>query len=79
MRILLTEENTVAEIIPEENPIFPGVPVEERYAPDFVGRLLRVPEGTEVGQNWVYDRETDTFSAPPEPEPGPLISENLEQ
>lgn len=71
MYILLTENNTVAEIIPDENPIFPGVPIEDRYAPDFVEKLLHVSDETEVAQNWVYDPETQTFAEPPKPEPEP--------
>lgn len=71
MYILLTDESTVAEIIPDENPIFPGVPIEQRYAPDFVAKLLHFPDETEVEQNWVYDPETQTFAEPPEPEPSP--------
>lgn len=65
MYILLSNENTVAEIIPDENPIFPGIPVSERYAPDFVARLRHFPDGTPVEQNWVYDEDTDTFAPPP--------------
>ena len=71
MYILLTDKNTVAEIIPDENPIFPGVPIEQRYAPDFVAKLLHFPDETEVEQNWVYDPETQTFAEPPKPEPSP--------
>lgn len=71
MYILLTDENTVSEIIPDENPIFPGVPIEQRYAPDFVAKLLHIPDETEVEQNWVYDPETQTFAEPPKPEPSP--------
>lgn len=71
MYILLTDENTVAEIIPDENPIFPGVPIEQRYAPDFVEKLLHVPDETEVAQNQVYDPETQTFAEPPQPKLSP--------
>ncbi len=77
MYILLSDANYVAEIIPDEDPIFPGIPIEQRYAPDFVAKLLRVADDTEVQQNQVYDPETGTFSdlpAPepiPEPDPGP--------
>lgn len=66
MYIFLTPEKTVAEIIPEIDPVFPGVPIEERYAPDFVQKLLRVPDSTEVQPNWVYDEETGAFSPPEE-------------
>lgn len=68
MYILLTG-NIVSEIIPDEHPSFPGVPVKDRYAPDFVAKLLPVDDDTEVAQNWEYNPETGSFSAPPEPEP----------
>ena len=71
MYILLTDKHTVAEIIPDENSIFPGVPIYERYAPDFVAKLLHFPDETEVEQNWEYDPETETFSKPQAPEPEP--------
>ena len=70
MYILLTN-NAVAEIIPDENPIFPGISIEQRYAPDFVAKLLHVADDTAVKQNQVYDPETGTFSDPPVPEPDP--------
>lgn len=65
MYILLSDNNTVLEIIPDENPVFPGVPIEERYAPDFVAKLMHMPDSTEVEQNWVYDSAAGTFA--PEP------------
>lgn len=68
MYIYLTAQNAVAEIIPDENPVFPGIPVEKRYAPDFVQKLLHVLDSTGVKQNWVYDPETEAFAPPPEPE-----------
>ena len=71
MYILLSESNYVAELIPDEDPIFPGIPIEQRYAPDFVAKLLHVADDTAVKQNQVYDPETGTFSDPPAPEPIP--------
>lgn len=62
MYILLTAENTVSEMIPDENPVFPGIPVDERYAPEFVAQLLHIPDQTMVAQNWSYDPETGKFS-----------------
>lgn len=67
MYILLNKE-TVAEIIPDEDPVFPGVPIEARYTPAFIEKLIHVDDTTEVAQNWIYDAETGTFSAPPVPE-----------
>lgn len=69
MYILLSESNYVAEIIPDEDPVFPGIPIEQRYAPYFVAKLLHVADDTAVKQNQVYDPETGTFSDPPVPEP----------
>lgn len=69
---ILLHENTVSEIIPDINPIFPGIPIEDRYVPDFVAQLMHMPDDTEVRKNDVYDPETSTFSAPihpPEPKP----------
>lgn len=83
MYILLSKNNTVSEIIPDENPIFPGVPIEDRYAPDFVAKLIHFDDDTEVQQNWSYDPETQTFSAPvipepPEPQPEPSLISTAE-
>lgn len=69
MYILLDDKNIVLEIIPDEDPIFPGIPIEQRYTPDFVAKLLHVADDTAVKQNQVYDPETGTFSDPPVPEP----------
>lgn len=68
---ILLDSNTVKEIIPDENPVFPGVPIEKRYPPDFVAKLLYVEDDIEVAQNWIYDPESETFSATPVPEPSP--------
>ena len=69
--IRLDSKNSVMEIIPDENPIFPGIPIEQRYTAEFIATLVPVEDETEVEQNWVYDPETKTFDEPPTPEPGP--------
>ena len=61
---MLDEKGTAQELIPDIDPVFPGVPIEERYAPDFVSRLIHVPDDTEVQQRWVYDRESGLFNQP---------------
>lgn len=61
---ILLEDNKVKEIIPDIDPIFPGIPIEERYTAEFVASLLHVEDETVVEQNWIYDPETETFSAP---------------
>lgn len=66
---ILLHDNTVSEIIPDIDPVFPGVPITDRYAPDFISWLMHVPDDTEVRQNDLYDAETGTFAPPPVPEP----------
>ena len=41
----------VREIIPDENPVFPGVPIEERYAPDFLARCVAVESLEGIEEN----------------------------
>lgn len=69
MKYILLEDNKVKEIIPDFNPVFPGIPMEKRYPTAFIAQLIPVEDEVEVAQNWLYDPETGTFSAPPEPEP----------
>lgn len=63
---ILLNENNVQEIIPDFDPVFPDIPIEERYAADFVAQLLHVADDVAVEQHWIYDPATGAFSAPPE-------------
>lgn len=73
--LLLSSENVLTQIIPEEDPVFPGVPIEERYTAEFLAQcVVRSDEqiaaqGIHTGM--IYDPETEMFNDPPEPEPGP--------
>lgn len=71
MYVLLTESSTVAEIIPDIDPVFPGISIEARYTAEFVASLLHVDDETDVQQNWIYDPERGAFAPPPKPEPEP--------
>ena len=62
-------DNIVEEIIPEFDPTFPNVPIEQRYPADFVSGLIKVENGVEVGM--VYNPETGEFSEPEPVEPVP--------
>lgn len=64
MYILLNQDNTVSEIIPDEDPIFPGISIEDRYEKSFVDKLLHVDDSVEVAQNWAYDAASGLFSEP---------------
>lgn len=69
--IRLDSKNSVMEIIPGEDPVFPGISIEKRYHADFIAALIQTADETEVEQNWIYNPDDQTFSAPPTPEPGP--------
>lgn len=62
-------QNVVSEIIPDIDPALPGVPIEDRYPPEFVAGLLYVPAGVPVEQNWTYDEDTGSFADLPLPSP----------
>lgn len=55
-------DNNVCEVIPGEDPNFPGIPVTERYAPDFLARCVKVADETAVCSGMIYDPETGTFT-----------------
>lgn len=57
-------ENIVQELIPDFVDGFPDVPVQERYAPDFLSTCIHVPDETPVKQGDKYDERTRTFHAP---------------
>lgn len=67
MKYVYIVDGKAYEIIPAINPAFPEIPIEERYSPDFLSNCVVVDEAVEVECNWLYDAETKTFSAPPEP------------
>lgn len=67
MYIYLTD-NIVTEFVPEEDENFPGIPVEERYSQEFVSHLMQMESVEGIRTGYIYDPETQTFSAPPEPE-----------
>lgn len=46
-----------------------GVPLADRYHPDFVAALIPIPEGVTVAQGDTWDGQT---FAPPVPEPDPV-------
>lgn len=61
------EKTVVAEIIPEFDPAFPGVPVGERYPADVIKKLVAVEDETSVHVGMIYDARTGEFSEPEQP------------
>ena len=63
MNYCYIRNNIVERVVPEFDPTFPEVPIEERYSEDFVAHL--VADDTEtVRYGYLYDADTNTFSAP---------------
>ena len=82
MYAILTGRKAVRALIPDFDPIFPGVPIENRYPADFLENAIHIPDDTAVDQHWVYQPEAGTFSPPPEPapvepEPAPVEPESV--
>lgn len=81
MYLLLDGSKRVYEIIPEENPVFPGVGIEKRYPAEMVAQLVRVDDNTEIGEGYRLNEETGKweYTAPEEPvrEPEPDMWEEL--
>lgn len=51
----------VLELIPDIDPAFPDVPIEERYPAEFIAELLHVEDGTDVETGMEYDAKTNSF------------------
>lgn len=61
----------VVEIIPDFDPTFPGVPIEDRFSPEFLKEC--VPCEETVQQRYTYSN--GEFFEPVEPEPEPIETE----
>jgi len=78
MKYIRLIDNVAVEILPEENPELPGVPIAERYSPNFLAACIDISNETAVEVHDIYDPETGTFSAPLLP-PEPTLAEIAEQ
>ena len=59
----INDNNIVDTIIPEFDPIFPGVPISSRYSSDFVEKCIRITD-INIKNGFIYDRESGEFTAP---------------
>ena len=57
-------DKIVREVIPDIDPIFPGIDIKERYPADMLAKCVHVDDGADVKQGMVYDAESGTFSMP---------------
>ena len=70
------KDNIVWEFVPEENPDFPGIPLNERYPAEFIEALVFVEDTESIEYGYIYNSETGEFSPPPVPErPDPIEPE----
>ena len=78
MYYVLIVEGKAHENILEFDPVLPSVPIEERYAPEFLAQCITSDE--EIPHGWIYDSETGAFSEPPPPpEPETLPEPGTEE
>lgn len=71
MYLKLTK-NIVTEIIPDTDPIFPNVPIEDRFPTEYVSELIHADDGAEIYCGMEYNSETGEFALP-EPSPSEII------
>ena len=57
-------DKIVREVIPDIDPLFPGIDIKERYPADMLAKCVHVDDGADVKQGMVYDAESGTFSMP---------------
>lgn len=78
--VYINEDFSVGSTIPDEDPIFPGIPVEQRFSAEFLKQCIAVEDSVadaiEAGSK--YDPESGTFYVP-EPPPPPSVEENPDQ
>lgn len=55
-------EDRVNIILDEFNPDFPGVKLEERYAPEIIKNLVEIPTNVTVMEGMDYNKDTNKFS-----------------
>lgn len=65
--VVLDSRGRALEILLQEDPLFPNVPLEERYSTEFLSRCLQVPASVDIILGNVWDSESGKFIAPPEP------------
>ena len=57
-------ENKVKELIPDIDPVFPGVDISKRYPESMLKKCVRIDDDADVRVGMEYDSKTNTFSEP---------------
>lgn len=64
--LLDKKRNAIAQIIPEEDPKFPSIPLSKRYSTVFISQLMPIADDLEIEVNWLYDNTMSIFTKPKE-------------
>ena len=67
MKYVYVKEKVVHEIIPETSDVFPGVPIERRYSPEFLSHCIQVNDDTPVKTGQIYEEGAFHDRLIPEP------------
>lgn len=57
-------DKIVREIIPDYDPIFPDVPIEQRYPAEMLAKCVHIEDNTNIRQGMIYDEESGDFREP---------------
>lgn len=71
MKYVYLLNDTVHEIIPENDPVFPSIPITARYSADFLAHCVAVGDEVAVERGWQYMDSTFVKPIMPEPEDPP--------
>ena len=72
----VNKKNVVAQFIYDDDPIFPGIPINKRYSAEFANHLVPCDDDA-VELNWIYENgEFHELIPEPEPEPSDEISDS---
>lgn len=74
------KNNVVTGLIPEDDLLFPGIPIDKRYSAEFLAECIALDDATGIRTGMLYDADTQTFSepAPLEPEPADPPAPDIE-
>ena len=64
MKYLYLENGIVHEIIPSIDPMFPDVPINQRYSVAFLSKCVSIDESVIVNVGDLYDSTTGIISSP---------------
>lgn len=68
MKYIYLIDNKVHEIIPENDPALPGIPITDRYSADFLAHCVTTDDDTTIEQGWQYIDGKFVKPITPEPE-----------